>query len=413
MEKEIEKKINEILNLVREKGLYPDIKIVDGGISSKPEFIVNGKKVLSFCSGNCLGLAHNEEIEKAIAEGFTQYGIHPSGSVLISGTLAIHRKLEREIANFIGKQDAIIFNTSTMANMGVIPAIVDLPILSFFSPFKLPFSRIIESTLFSDEFNHPTIIEGCRLTKAERIIYKHCNANDLEKKLKQHKGRKRKLILTDGVFSSDGNIAPLKDITDLAEKYGAMVYVDDAIATGILGENGGGTMEYFGLKNGVDIIVTTFSKCLGVVGGAAFASKEIIDYLRISAKTYVFSGAFLGALAAGVLKSLEIIKRDKWRHIECWKNAEYLKSKLKEAGFNTLNTQTPIIPVFIGDEKTAINMSEDLLDKGILSPPFRWPAVPRGEARMRLTATCDHSKEQLDRLIESLTVLGKKYRIVN
>ncbi len=126
-----------------------------------------------------------------------------------------------------------------------------------------------------------------------------------------------------------------------------------------------------------------------------------------------FSGAFLGALAAGVLKSLEIIKRDKWRHIECWKNAEYLKSKLKEAGFNTLNTQTPIIPVFIGDEKTAINMSEDLLDKGILSPPFRWPAVPRGEARMRLTATCDHSKEQLDRLIESLTVLGKKYRIVN
>lgn len=412
MEKEIEKKVKEVLNLVRKRRLYPEIKIVERGISSKPEFIVDGKKVLSFCSGNYLGLAHNEEIKKAIIEGLSRYGIHPSGSVLISGTLEIHKRLEREIADFIGKEDALIFNTSTMANMGVIPAVVDLPILNFFASFKLPFFKGRGGVLLSDEFNHPTIIEGCRLAKAERVIYKHCDMNDLEKKLKKYRRKKRKLILTDGVFSTDGDIAPLKEIADLAKKYGAMVFVDDAAATGILGENGRGTMEHFGLQDGVDIIVTTFSKCFGVVGGAVIASKEIIDYLRISAKTYIFSGAFLGALATGILKALEIIKRDKWRHIKLWENTKYLKNKLKGAGFNTLNSETPIISLLIGDEKLAINMFKDLFDRGILSPPFRWPAVPRGQARMRFTVTCEYSKDQLDRLVENLIIVGKKYKVI-
>jgi len=412
METEIEKKIREILKLVKKSGLYPEIKIVTGGISSKPEFEIDGKKVLSFCSGNYLGLAHNKEIIEAIIEGFHQYGIHPSGSVLISGTLEIHRKLEREIAKFLGMEEGMIFNTSTMANMGVIPAIVDLPTLKFFTPFKIPFLTSKESVLFSDEFNHPTIIEGCRLAKAERIVYRHCEMNDLEQKLKKYKRRKRKLILTDGVFSSTGEIAPLKEIVELAQKYGAMVYVDDAIATGILGENGRGTMEYLGLKGGVDIIVTTFSKCFGVVGGFAAASKEIIDYLRISVKTYMFSGAFLGALAKGILKALEVIKREKWRRIKCWENAKYLKNKLEEAGFNTLNSQTPIIPILIGDEKKAIDISKDLLERGIFSPPFRWPAVPKGKSLMRFTVTCEYTKEQLDRLVENLIIVGKKHKII-
>jgi len=410
METEIEKKIKEILNLARKRGLYPEIKIVSGGISSKPEFIVNGRKVLSFCSGNCLGLAHNEEIKRAIIEGLDRYGLHPSGSVLISGTLKIHRKLEKEIANFLEKEDAMIFNTSTMANMGVIPAIINLPILNFFGSLKEISSK--ESILFSDELNHPTIIEGCRLAKAERVIYRHCDINDLEKKLQKYSRKKRKLILTDGVFTTYGDIAPLKDIVDLAKKYEAMVFVDDAAATGILGSNGRGTSEYFGLKDGIDIIVTTLSKCFGIVGGVAIASKEIIDYLRISSKTYVFSGAFLGALAMGVLKALEIIKRDQWRRIKCWENTEYLKDRLQEVGFDTLNSQTPIIPVLIGREETAINMSQDLLKRGILSPPFRWPAVPRGRAIMRFTITCEYSKEQLDRLVENLIPVAKKYKII-
>lgn len=404
-------KIREILRLVRERNLYPEIRVVDGGISSEPEFIVDGKKVLSFCSGNCLGLANNEEIKNTIVEGLSKYGVHPSGSVLISGTLEIHRKLEREIADFIGKDDAMIFNTSTMANMGVIPAIINLPVTTFFSFFKVSF-RGTEAAIFSDESNHATIVEGCRLAKAERTIYKHCNMEDLEKKLKKKRKKKRKLILTDGIFSMDGDIAPLNDIVDLAKKYRAMVYVDDAAATGVLGENGRGTMEYLGLKDGVDIIVTTFSKAFGVAGGATIASKEIVDYLRVTARTYIFSGAFLGGLALGVLKALEIIKRDKTRRDKCWENTRYLKNKLQQAGFNTLNSETPIIPILIGDEKAAINMSEDLFDRGILSPPIRWPAVSHGQARMRFTVTCEYSKEQMERLVENLTAVGKKYKII-
>ena len=260
--------------------------------------------------------------------------------------------------------------------------------------------------------NHATVVEGCRLAKAEKVIYKHCDMNDLEQKLKQYKQKNRKLIVSDGLFSMDGDIAPLPSIVDLAKKHEAMVFIDDAAATGILGENGRGTMEYFGLKEGVDIIVTTFSKCFGIVGGIAVASKEMIDYLRVTAKTYMFSGAFLGALSCGILTALEIIKQGESKRAECWKNTKYLKGKLEEAGFNTLNSQTPIIPILIGDEKTAIGMSKDLFDRGIFSPPIRWPAVFHGQARMRFTVTCQYSKEQLDRLVENLIIVGKKYKIV-
>lgn len=407
--------IKEIIKLLKSKKLYPEIKTVDeGSISSQPEFIIKGKKVLSFCSANYLGLANDPRVKKAIIEGIQKYGIHPSGSVLISGTLDIHRKLEKEIAKFLNKEDAMIFNTSTMANMGVIPALVNLPVLNLFSFLKIPSLSKEQSGIivFSDELNHATIIEGCRLAKAETIIYKHCDMTDLEKSLIKYRKKKRKLIVTDGLFSMDGDIAPLKDIVDLAKKHKAMIYVDDAAGTGILGKNGAGSADHLGVEENIDIIVTTFSKCFGVVGGVAAASKDIIDYLRVTAKTYIFSGAFLGALASGVLKSLEIIKTDKVRREKLWESTRYFKNKLQEAGFNTLNSETPIIPILIGDEKTAINMSEDLFKKGIFSPTIRWPAVPHGQARMRFTVTSQYSKEQLNRLIEDLILVGKKYRVI-
>lgn len=412
MENEISKKIKETLKIVREKGLYPEIKIVEEGIASGTEFTIKGKKMLSFCSSDCLGLGNNKKIKKAIIEGLYRCGISQVAPYLTCGTLSIHKKLEREIANFIGMEDAMIFNTSTMANMGVIPALINLPVVKFFSLFKIPFSGPEKAVLFSDELNHGTVIEGCRLAKAERIIYKHCDMKDLEKKLKKYRKKKRKLILSDGVFTMDGDIAPLPDIVDLAKKYGAMVFVDDAGGFGILGEKGGGTKEYFGLKNGVDVIVITFSKTIGMIGGAAIASKDIIDYLRITAKTHMLSVAFPGALAFGVLKALEIIRKDRARRMKLWKNTKYFKNKLQEAGFDTLNSQTPIVPVLIGDENITINMSKDLFNRGIFSPPIRWPAVPKGKARMRFIVSSKHSREQIDRLVDNLIDLGKKYKII-
>jgi 8-amino-7-oxononanoate synthase len=412
METEIEKKIREILKTVKEKKLYPEIKIVEEGIASSSEFKINGKKFLSFASSNCLGLANSKEIKESIIKGLYQYGISQVAPYHTCGTLEIHKKLEKEIADFLNMEDAMIFNTSTMANMGVIPALVNLPSSTFFSFLKIPFKSREETVLFSDEFNHATVIEGCRLAKGEKIVYKHCDMNDLENKLKKYKRKKRKLILSDGVFSMDGDITPLKDIVFLARKYGAMVFIDDACATGILGENGRGTMEYYGLKSGVDVIVTTFSKAIGMIGGVACASKEIIDYLKISAKTHMFSVAFPAALALGVLKALEIIRKDKERRRRLWENTKYFKTKLQEAGFNTLNSQTPIIPVLIGDENTAIRISNELFNRGIFCPAIYWPAVPKGKARFRFIVSSEHTKDQMDRLIENLVDLGKKYKII-
>jgi len=412
MENEIDKNIKKVLKIIREKNLYPEIKIVGENAPSEPEFIINSKKVLSFCSSNFLGLANNKEIKRKIIEGLYRYGISLVAPYHTCGTLQVHKRLEREIAEFIGVEDTMIFNTSTMANMGVIPALINLPVTSFFSFLKIPFKRTDDAVLFSDELNHATVVEGCRSAKAERIIYKHCDMYDLEKKLKSYRKKKRKLILTDGVFSMDGDIAPLKDIVDLSKKYESMVFVDDACGTGILGENGQGTMEYFGLKSGVDVIVTTFSKAMGLIGGTACASKEIINYLRVTSKTHMFSVAFPGALALGVLEALEIIKKDKARRVRLWENTKYLWNKLRETGFNTLNSQTPIIPVLIGDEKTTIDISKDLFNRGIFSPPIRWPAVPRSQARLRFIVSSEHSKEQIDILVDNLITLGKKYKII-
>lgn len=403
-------KIRETLKILHERDLYPDIDIVTGGISSSPEFEVNGFKVLSFNSGNYLGLANNVEIKKAIIDGVQQYGVHPSGSVLISGTLSVHRELERKVARFIGNEDSMLFATSTMANMGAIPAIANLPLVSLFRFFKFLF-KTDDTIIFSDEFNHATVIEGCRLAKTEKIIYKHCDLNDLEAKLKKHRKR-RKLIVSDGIFSMDGDITPLRGLVDLAKTYNALVMIDDAHATGVLGKSGHGTIEHYGLTEGVDLVVTTFSKGIGVVGGAAIASKELIEYLRVTAKTYIFSGAFLPSLALGIMKSIEIIERDQWRRKKLWENTHYLKSNLQKLGFNTLASQTPIIPILIGEEKSAIEMSRELLQRGIFAPPIRWPAVPHGGARMRFTLTTEYSKKQLDTLLQHLSEVGKRFNVI-
>ena len=400
-----------ILSQIDQKSLYPDINIVDGGVSSAPEFSVSGRPVLSFCSGNYLGLANDPAVKAAVVDGIGRYGLHPSGSVLVSGTLTVHRELEERLARYVGFGDAMLFNASTMANMGVIPALMSLPLTSLLSFFRV-FVRRERGAILSDELNHATIIEGCRLADAERAVYRHRDMDHLEHLLRKHR-RKRKLIVTDGVFSMDGDIAPLPDIVRLGQQYGAMIMVDDAHATGVLGPHGRGTLEHFGLTDGVDVLVTTFSKAFGVTGGAALASPEVIRYLRISAKTYIFSGAFLGGLATGVLKAVDIAEHGEERRRKLWENTTLLRVQLAAAGFNTLGSRTHIIPVLIGSERTAIDMSRDLLDRGILAPPIRWPAVPHGQARMRFALTPEYSDFQVTRLTEALTEVGRRHGLIS
>ena len=402
-------KIKEILKVIREKGLYPEIKVISGP-SNTPEVTIVGKKVILLCSANYLGLADNNEVKNAVIEGIKKYGIHPTGSQLISGTLDVHKELERKIAEFKYSEDAMIFTSGTMANMGVIPAIVNLPLISVSSYLRKRFFKK-DMYILSDELNHATIIDGYRLAEASVLSYKHCDMADLEKKLNLNRD-KRKLIITDGVFSMDGDIAPLPAIINLAKKYNSILMVDDAHGTGVLGKEGRGTMEHFGLKEGVDINMGTFSKAFGVLGGFITGQKDLIDYLRVTARTYIFTGGFLGGLACGVLKALEIVKKDTEQRKRLWEMSDHFRSRLEDMGFDTLNTQTPIIPIMIGQEEKAIAFADDLFDKGVFAPCCRWPAVPKGKSRIRFSLMTTLSDNQINFTLEVVEKLGKKYKLI-
>lgn len=402
--------IKRTLNLIHERNLYPKIRVVEG-ISSEPEIKVEGKKVLLFCSGNYLGLANNAEIKDAIKGGLDKYGIHPAGSRLISGTLNIHVELEKRVAAFKNGEDAMIFATGTMANMGTIPAVINLPNLSVYVYVKNIF-KIKDAAIFSDKLNHATVIDGCRLANAKLYIYNHLDMDDLEHKLTScHK--KRKLIVTDGVFSMDGDIAPLPKIIELAKKYKANLMVDDAHATGVLGKRGKGTLEHFGLNSGVDIQMGTFSKAFGVMGGFIVGPKYLIDYLKIFARTFMFTGGFFGSLAAGILKSFDIVENDSERRKKLWKNTDYFRDNLRRIGYDTLKSETPIVPAFIGEEHNSIAIAEELFNKGVFAPCVRWPSVAKRRSRIRFTLMATHTIEQLDYTLNVLEDLGRKYNIVN
>ena len=400
-----------MLNFINGEGLYPEIKIISGS-PTNTEIIVENKKILIFCSNDYLGLANNPILKKAAHEAIDKYGVGSGGSRLVSGNTDIQLQLEKSIAEFKGGEAAITFSTGYMANTGTIPAVIDV-----ISNIKKIGNKIIalpsfkKNIILSDELNHASIIDGCRLSHAKIVVYKHKNIKDLENKLKKYKNS-RKLIVTDGVFSMDGDIAPLPDIARLAKKYNAMAMVDDAHASGVLGKEGRGTSEYFGLKpNDIDIIMGTFTKAFGGVGGFVVGSKDLIDFLRISARSYIFSAPIPPAIVAGLLIAITEAKNNANLRKALWEHANYLKDSLKKMGFNTLLSETQIIPVLIGKEEKAIEFSKLLFENGILAPCVRWPAVPWGEARLRLTVKATHTKEQIDYLIKNIEKIGKHLEV--
>jgi 8-amino-7-oxononanoate synthase len=385
------KEIKNILKIVDQYNLYPDLKILSG--SAIPEIIVNDKKVISFCSNNYLGLAASDKVKQAAIDSIKMYGAGAGGSRLLSGNLDIHYELERTIADFKQSEDAIIFTAGFMANFGVISPIMDLLPLIPRNPFAS------KGVIFSDELNHASIIDACRFSKAKTVVYRHCDMNDLGDKLKRYR-RERKLIVTDGVFSMDGDIAPLDKIYDLSKKYNAMVMVDDAHATGILGKTGRGTAEYFNLPHDENVITMgTFSKSLGAAGGFIAGSKDLIRYLRIASRTYMFSAAMPPGTAGGLIAAFAQIKNNPRLRKQLWENTNCLRQELQDNGFDTLNSVTPIIPVLIGDEHKAIGVAAKLFLKGFFAPCVRWPAVEKGKARIRFTVMSLHTKAQIENLI--------------
>ena len=395
------------VKFARKHGLYPNPPIISS--PHAPELIVNGKKVLMFATNNYLDLMTDERVIEAAKVGLEKWGIGNGSARLLTGNLEIHNELESKIAKFKNREAAVSFVSGYMANSGTISALAKVPSLSLVTLFKAKLGgKEKETVIFSDEYNHASIIAGIKLSGSPKEIYKHLDVSDLEEKLKKYPKSHRKIIVTDGVFSMDGDLAPLPEILDLAKKYHAITYLDDAHGTGILGKHGRGVEDYYNVEGKVDVLMGTFTKCFGGVGGFVVGSRGLIDYIKIRADSFIFTAPIAPPIVCGLSKSIDIVTEEPWRRDKILENAAYLKNKLAELGVDFRNSKTQIIPILIGSERKAMDASNLLLERGIFIPAARWPAVPQGMARLRTTVSTAHTKEQIDFLVKNLKEIRSK-----
>jgi len=400
------KELRKIVSWLKQKSLYPVTPEVNSPHADK--VIVDGKEKLLFATNNYLSLMNDPRVVQAAIVGLKKWGIGNGSARLLTGNLDIHGQLEKKIADFKLRPAALTFVSGYMANSGSIPALARVYDPSRFSLLRGILHRDENCVIFSDELNHASIIAGIKMSGVPKEIYKHVDVDDLEIRLKKYSRAIRKIIITDGVFSMDGDVSPLPTILSLAKKYGAYVYLDDAHATGILGKNGRGMEDYYDVEGQSDIIMGTFTKAFGGVGGFIVGDQNLIDYLRVSSDTFIFTAPIAPPVVYGLMKSIDIAMNEKWRREKVISNASYLRDKLKNLGADICNSTTQIIPVIIGSEKGALGASKMLFDEyDIFVPAARWPAVPRGRARLRMTVSCDHKKDQIDYLVESIKKIKK------
>lgn len=375
--------------------------------------IADGKKSLFFSSNNYLGLAGRPEIKEALIRGVEKYGFGSGASRLVGGTFESHIELEERIAKFKDGEAAIIFSTGSIANDTVIPALLNVPMLDvkkIISKGIFNFLGGKEVAVFSDELNHASIVDGCRLANAERNIYKHLDLDHLESLLKKSKARK-KLIVSDSVFSMDGDMVDVKRIAHLKEKYNSLLYLDEAHSSGVIGKKGKGVSEEFSINN-IDIKMGTFSKAFGGAGGFIVANKVMIDYLRLSCRKYIFSTAMPPALAVGLIKSVDLVESAE-KEREGLKNISiYFRQKAKVLGFNTMSSTTQIIPIHVGDEKKTMIFAQKMRERKIHTPAVIWPATPRGAGRLRISLIATHTIEDIDKLLENLSEVGMEIGVI-
>jgi glycine C-acetyltransferase len=379
---------------LRSRGLYKQERRLQGPQGSAIR--VGDREVINFCANNYLGLANHPAIVAAAQEGLRQWGYGMASVRFICGTQDLHKQLETGVARFLKKDDAILYSSCWDANGGLFETILGE-----------------EDTILSDELNHASIIDGIRLCKARRYRYRNCDMNDLEKGLKEAKDSRLRLISTDGVFSMDGLLAPLTDICDLAQRYDAVVMVDDSHATGILGPGGRGTAEHQGVLDKVDIITSTLGKTLGgAAGGFTCAAAEVVDFLRQRSRPYLFSNSVPPPIIMAALKALELVTQSGELRDRLHANARRLRSALEGAGFTVKPGQHPILPVMLGDAALASRMADRLLEKGIYVIGFSYPVVPQGQARIRIQLSAAHTPEQLDRAAAAFSEVGKELGVI-
>lgn len=360
--------------------------------------LTDGKDVLNFCANDYLGLANNHLVKKAAAESLEDDGFGMASVRFICGTNNVHRELEKKLSEFLGYEDSILYVACFDANGGL---------------FEPLFGK--EDAIISDSLNHASIIDGIRLCKAERYRYQHSDMSSLEQCLQQARENKARhiVIATDGVFSMDGTYAKLDKICELAEKYDALVMVDDCHATGFVGENGKGTPEHFGVEGKVDILTGTLGKALGGASGGFVCAKEnVVQLLKQRSRPYLFSNALSPSIVKATLQALEIVENEPDRRARIKENTLYFREKMNELGFTLKGESHPITPVMLGDAETAQKMSAALLEKGLYAVGFFYPVVPKGQARIRLQLTSEHTKNQLDKAIEIFEEVGKSLKVI-
>ncbi|GAP09756.1 8-amino-7-oxononanoate synthase [Bellilinea caldifistulae] len=379
---------------LKENGLYNRIRTI--GSPQGAWLIVDGKRVLNFCSNNYLGLANHPRLIEAAREILDRYGVGPAAVRTIAGTMEIHLELERRLAAFKKVPAAITFQSGFTANLATIPALVGK-----------------EDVIFSDELNHASIIDGCRLSGAPIIRYAHCDPTDLERVILENQGKyRRALAVTDGVFSMDGDIAPLDQIYEVTSKHGVMLMVDDAHGEGVMGKGGRGIVDHFNLHGKVDVEVGTLSKAFGVVGGVVAGDPLIVEWLRQRGRPFLFSSAVTPPDVAAAIAAVDLLEESTDLVDRLWENARYFKAEMKRLGFDTGKSVTPITPIMLGEAPLAQQFSRELFEENVFAMAIGFPTVPRGKARIRVMISASHSRDDLDKGLEAFAKVGKKLGVI-
>jgi 8-amino-7-oxononanoate synthase len=390
----LEDYLGQALEDLAQKGLSRSLKSLDG--IPRPTAYCQGQEIIFLSSNSYLGLHSHPNVIQAAQEALIHYGTGTGASRLISGNLALHEKLEKELARFKRYPAAILFPAGYMANLGLITSLIRGP----------------EDSIISDQFNHASIIDACRLSGADRIIYRHKDLDHLRQILSQSREDGRRWIVTEGIFSMDGDVAPLPGICELAEEYGAWVLVDDAHGFGVLGKDGRGTVEHFDLENMKLIQIGTLSKALGNLGGYVVGTEKLVDYLRNRARSFIYSTALPPSILAGSLAALELIENQPQLRQKLWARVNYFRRALLELGFNLMDSQAHIIPILVGDLEKTMAFAQGLLDFGIYTPAIRPPTVPEGKCRLRISLMATHTFEQLEKVLQVLKNVGRRLNII-
>jgi len=380
---------------LKEQGLYNNIRTI--GSPQGAWLTVDGKNVLNFCSNNYLGLANHPKLVEAAKEATKKYGVGPAAVRSIAGTMDLHVQLEGRLAKFKGAEDVITFQSGFTANLGTIPALVGK-----------------EDVIFSDRLNHASIIDGCRLSGAKIVAYEHNDPSALEDVIKEHTSKfRRALIVTDGVFSMDGDVAPLPALYEVAQKYDILFMVDDAHGEGVLGKGGRGIVDHFNLHGKIDVEVGTMSKAFGVVGGMVAGKREIIEWLKQRGRPFLFSSAVTVPDAAACLAAVDLLEGSTELVDKLWANAKYFKEEMNKLGFDTGKSETPITPVMLGEAPLAQQFSRELYEEGVFGMAIGYPTVPQGKARIRVMISAAHDNDDLGKGLDAFAKVGKKLGVIS